>query len=91
MDLISQLQSPYLTEELANQIIKNMVFIAKVAKVVSTKESFSEQGTVANINGDAKRKKCLSLKWLFKKMIREANHEAVNQTKTTIKVCDDYL
>ncbi|XP_078326712.1 small subunit processome component 20 homolog isoform X1 [Crassostrea virginica] len=85
MDLISQLQSPYLTEELANQIIKNMVFIAKVAKVVSTKESFSELGTVANINGDAKRKKCLSLKWLFKKMIREANHEAVNQTKTTIK------
>ena len=86
MDLISQLQSPYLTEELANQIIKNMVFIAKVAK-----QSSSELGTVAKTNGDAKSKKCLSLKWLFKKMIREANHEAVNQTKTTIKVSVDNL
>ena len=91
MDLISQLQSPYLTEELANQIIKNMVFIAKVAKLLSTKESSNEPGTVAKTNGDAKSKKCLSLKWLFKKMIREANHEAVNQTKTTIKVSVDNL
>ncbi|XP_062575188.1 small subunit processome component 20 homolog [Saccostrea cucullata] len=84
LDLISQLQSQFLTEELANQIIKNMVFIAKVAKLLSDRESSSDSG--GKENGGTKDKKCLSLQWLIKKMIREANHEAVNQPKTTIKV-----
>lgn len=85
MDLITQLQSLYLTEELANQIIKNMVFIAKVAKLLSDKESSSDSVEQKGRRG-SEGKKCLSLRWLVKKMVREANHEAVNQPKTTIKV-----
>lgn len=85
LDLITQLQSKYLTDELANQIIKNMVFIAKVAKLLSDKESSSDSVEQKGQRG-SKGKKCLSLRWLVKKMVREANHEAVNQPKTTIKV-----
>ncbi|XP_061192168.1 small subunit processome component 20 homolog [Saccostrea echinata] len=83
LDLIAQLQSQFLTEELANQIIKNMVFIAKVAKLLTDRESSND--SVEKENSGTKDKKCLSLQWLIKKMIREANHEAVNQPKTTIK------
>ncbi|XP_056016221.1 small subunit processome component 20 homolog [Ostrea edulis] len=85
LDLITQLQSRFLTEDLANQIIKNMVFIAKVAKLLSDKESSKDSAEAAN--SDLKNQKCLSLRWLIKKMIREANHEAVNQPKSTIKRC----
>lgn len=85
LDLITQLQSKYLTDELANQIIKNMVFIAKVAKLLSDKESSSDSVEQKGWRG-SEGKKCLSLRWLVKKMVREANHEAVNQPKTTIKV-----
>ncbi|XP_034333284.2 small subunit processome component 20 homolog [Magallana gigas] len=84
VDLITQLQSKYLTDELANQIIKNMVFIAKVAKLLSDKESSSDSVEQKGRRG-SEGKKCLSLRWLVKKMVREANHEAVNQPKTTIK------
>jgi U3 small nucleolar RNA-associated protein 20 len=84
LDLITQLQSTFLTDDLANQIIKNMVFIAKVAKLLSDRESSKDSDAAAD--GDVKGQKCLSLRWLIKKMIREANHEAVNQPKSTIKV-----
>ena len=82
---ISQLQSQYLNEELANQVIKNLVFIAKVAKLnsQSTNANIEEAEDSENDNTSQKR---LSVPWLVRKMVREANHEAVSNTKTTIKV-----
>ena len=68
-DFVSQLQSHYLNPELADQIIKNMVFVAKVTKHLPDSDNCR-----------------LSLPWLIRKMVREANHEVVSNATTTVKV-----
>ncbi|XP_052810287.1 small subunit processome component 20 homolog [Mya arenaria] len=97
IDFVTQLQSEYLTEELASQIIKNLVFIARCANlfdlqpvttVTSEGQSAipSEEGAVAG--GDragVNSGRDFSVLWLVRKMTREAHHEAITNNKKTIK------
>ncbi|KAL5010991.1 hypothetical protein ScPMuIL_013296 [Solemya velum] len=75
----SQLQSQHLNQELADQVIKNMVFVAKVAKHFSSSNE-KKVDSESQLNGPR-----LSLPWLVRKLVREANHEAVSEVKATIK------
>lgn len=54
-----------------------MVFIVKVVKFFSDKESLSDFVEQKGRRGFL-GKKCLSLRWLVKKMVREVNYEVVN-------------
>ncbi|XP_021355382.1 small subunit processome component 20 homolog [Mizuhopecten yessoensis] len=77
---VQQLQSKFLSDEMADQVIKNLIFISKVAKLVTlqSEEASEPEGT----ESQGKR---LSLPWLVRKMAREANHESLNMNKLTIK------
>ncbi|KAJ8314703.1 hypothetical protein KUTeg_006853 [Tegillarca granosa] len=90
----SQLQSQYLNEDLAGQVVKNIIFITKVAKCYHTSNKLEnerktendremEEGNEESSDGQDWRR--LSLPWLSRKMIREANHEAISTPKQTIK------
>ncbi|KAK3096539.1 hypothetical protein FSP39_001125 [Pinctada imbricata] len=81
---ITQLQSQYLTQELANQIIKNLVFIAKVTRHITQHADWSDPSQCNGMEGNTDQKK-ISVSWLVRKMIKEANHEAVSNTKVTLK------
>ncbi|XP_064596875.1 small subunit processome component 20 homolog [Liolophura sinensis] len=88
-DLCSQLQSTLLDQDLAEQVIKNMVFITRTAKLITstvkqkTEKDEIEDTDESSVKGD--KSSVLSLRWLVKKMVREANHETINQPKVTIK------
>ncbi|XP_060070430.1 small subunit processome component 20 homolog [Ylistrum balloti] len=87
MAFVQQLQSQYLTDEMADQIIKNMIFISRVAKSVTetTLQEKTEDTSDTEGSGSQSQGKRLSLPWLVRKMVREANHESVNNSKVTIK------
>lgn len=57
-----------------------MVFVAKVAKHFSSSNE-KKVDSESQLNGPR-----LSLPWLVRKLVREANHEAVSEVKATIKV-----
>lgn len=94
-NFIQQLQSHFLTEELANQVVKNMVFIARISKLIpdsKKKQHVDEDDEDESDNEDneqedeKKKKKRMTFPWLVRKLVREANHEAVSNTKITMKV-----
>ncbi|XP_033739688.1 small subunit processome component 20 homolog isoform X2 [Pecten maximus] len=80
---VQQLQSQFLSEEMADQIIKNLIFISRVAKLATESSPQSEDVTDPEETGS--KGKRLSLPWLVRKMVREANHESINNNKVTIK------
>lgn len=68
-----------------------MVFITRTAKLITStvKKQTAEEDEIEDTEeslakGD--KSSMLSLRWLVKKMVREANHETINQPKVTIKV-----
>lgn len=71
------MKSPVLDTELAEQIVKNLAFMAKV--INRNEEEFSSMETT-HLDHD------LNMEWLIKKVIREAKYELVNKPKETIKV-----
>ncbi|XP_053397711.1 small subunit processome component 20 homolog [Mercenaria mercenaria] len=78
-DFLTQLQSELLNDELASQVIKNMIFLTKCARYMSQIEQEPGEGE------EEDKVKGLSVLWLVRKMVREANHEAINNNKMTIK------
>ncbi|KAK3603374.1 hypothetical protein CHS0354_025985 [Potamilus streckersoni] len=78
LSFFSHLQSPFLNEELACQVVKNMVFISKVAMLM--KHKTSEEG-----DQTADKSTQLTVEWLVKKMIREVYHEAIHNPGNSIK------
>jgi len=77
-----QLKSPILEHNLAEQVIKNLAFMAKLVKMYAKgKEEISN----GNIEKDAELKHDLNLMWLIKKVVKEAKYELVHKTKETTK------
>lgn len=70
----SQLHSPILDTEIADQVVKNLAFMAKLIN----KYPFNEPNEVINHE--------INMEWLIKKVIKEANYELVKTPKETIKV-----
>ncbi|XP_046556646.1 LOW QUALITY PROTEIN: small subunit processome component 20 homolog [Haliotis rubra] len=84
---ITQLQSEHLTEDLINQIVKNMLYVGKVIKLLpsSKEDPAGLEEEPEESGGPTKVKQGLSVKWIVKRMVREAHHEAINNTKVTLK------
>ncbi|XP_071112967.1 small subunit processome component 20 homolog [Haliotis cracherodii] len=84
---ITQLQSDHLTEDLINQIVKNMLYVGKVIKLLPSSEEDPAglEEEPEESGGSTKVKQGLSVKWIIKRMVREAHHEAINNTKVTLK------
>jgi hypothetical protein len=74
---VIQLKSPILENDLAEQIVKNLAFMAKLLK---TYDYNNESGEIESLKHN------INVEWLIKKVIKEANYELVNKPKETIKV-----
>lgn len=74
-DLVTQLQSDLLDNQLADQVIKNLVFIGKVANRIPS----------TDVEEDTKIK-APTLPWLTSKLRREINAEVVLRPTTPTKV-----
>lgn len=86
LDLIAQLYPGMILEELSDQIVKNLVFIARLLKSVTTKYVKSEEAT-----GDGDKINALSLLWLMKKMRRSVNIEVTQSPKSTSVVSRSHI
>ncbi|XP_064627386.1 small subunit processome component 20 homolog [Lineus longissimus] len=71
---ISQFQSQ-VDQDLAEQIIKNLVFLSKAIRVITSQEPPSDETELTTLH----------LQWLTKKMTREAKFEATTNPKVTLK------
>ena len=75
-DLVAQMQSDLLDNQLADQVIKNLVFIGKVANRIPVAEECEEASKI----------KAPTLAWLTSKLRREVNAEVVLRPTCPIKV-----
>lgn len=71
-----QFKSPILDNELAEQIVKNLAFMAKLLN----RFEFNDQSLQESLKHD------MNIEWLIKKVGKEAKYELVNKPKETIKV-----
>ncbi|XP_017885246.1 small subunit processome component 20 homolog [Ceratina calcarata] len=74
LDLIAQLQPDMILEDLADQTVKNLIFIARILKSVKTINSMDEQ--------DDKDKDQLSLSWLVRRLRKSVNVELAQAPKS---------
>lgn len=74
-DSVAQLQSEQLDDQLADQVVKNLVFIGKVANRIPAEGQEKELGT-----------KLPTVPWLTGKLRREINAEVALRPKTPTKV-----
>ena len=81
LDLIAQLYPDMTLEDLSDQVIKNLVFIAKLLKSTDTKDKESEE-----IPNETDKINKLSLFWLVKKMRKIVNVEVSQSPKSTCVV-----
>ncbi|XP_043461043.1 small subunit processome component 20 homolog [Leptopilina heterotoma] len=75
LDLIAQLHPEMNVEELSNQVVKNLVFIARLLKSLNPRYEKSED------NEEADKSNSLSLLWLVKRMRRSVNMEVTQSPK----------
>lgn len=100
-DFVEQLKSPYITEDKANQIIKNLFFIGKCLyhlpkdEDISTAESNEEEKDMEDVtidneegnnNSVDKQQDQSSLLWLFHKASYTARGGGKNQSKNFLMV-----
>lgn len=83
LDLIAQLYPDMNVEELSDQVVKNLVFIARLLKSVTTIRNKNENETETETD----KTNPLSLLWLVKKMRRSVNMEVTQSPKSTCVVC----
>ena len=69
----TQLKSPILDDNLAEQIVKNLAYMAKLIYKFPSK---SDESIEHDIN----------IEWLIRKVTKEAKYELVNKPKEVIKV-----
>lgn len=74
-DLVAQLESESLENQLADQVIKNLVFIGKVANRIPTSDAEEDS-----------KIKAPTLPWLTSRLRREVNAEVVLRATTPTKV-----
>lgn len=80
LDLIAQLQPDTTFEELLDQTIKNLIFIARILNPISTPENID----VKHDNEiEENRKNQLSLPWLLRKLRKAVNVEITRAPKST--------
>ncbi|XP_041354948.1 small subunit processome component 20 homolog [Gigantopelta aegis] len=78
---VSQLQSPILDQDLADQVVKNMLFLGSVVILLSQ----HDVDVKPSDDAETSPQQPLSVRWITRKMVREANHEAVISPRKTIK------
>ncbi len=74
-----QLKSPILEDNLAEQVIKNLAYLARILKT----NAFNKTDEI--IQESVPLKHDLNLMWLLKKVIKESNYELVHNNKQTKK------
>ncbi|KAF3425764.1 hypothetical protein E2986_10060 [Frieseomelitta varia] len=79
LDLIAQLQPDMMLEELANQTVKNLIFIARILKSV---KQINTTATDRVDETEDKDKKKLSLLWLVRRLRKSVNIEIVQAPKS---------
>lgn len=80
LDLIAQLYPDMTFEELADQVVKNLIFIAKILK------SMKKSGVQCDKQDDkntAKDNNNLSLSWLIRRLRKAVNVEITQAPKST--------
>ncbi|KAL4233743.1 hypothetical protein ACF0H5_008423 [Mactra antiquata] len=92
IEFLTQLQSELLNEELAGQVVKNMLFITKCARYITDDTSSSKIEVDDDDDDDddeditdGKKQERLTVLWLVRKMVREAHHEAIFNNKSVLK------
>lgn len=80
LDLVAQLQSDMILEELADQTVKNLIFIARILKSMKNNTIAIDQND--EVKSD---KNQLSLSWLVRKLRKAVNKE-ITQTPKSITV-----
>lgn len=78
LDLIAQLQPDMMLEELADQTIKNLIFIARILKSVNTVNDAIDEGNEVR----DKDKNQLSLAWLVRRLRKAVNIEIAQAPKS---------
>ncbi|CAH1799075.1 unnamed protein product [Owenia fusiformis] len=88
-DFCSQLTTENLESDLAEQIVKNLVFLAKVIiKLVPPSEKTDNVKDIDDVtkeNGSDATKATLNIHWLIRRLNREAKFEAATDQKSTLK------
>ena len=80
LDSVAQLLPDTEFEELYNEVVKNLVFIARLLKITSS------EGKQSISNGDEEVSKDISLLWLTKKLRKCINLEISQAPKSTLVV-----
>lgn len=80
LDLVAQLQPDMILEELADQTVKNLIFIARILKSMKNNTIAIDQND--EVKSD---KNQLSLSWLVRKLRKAVNKE-ITQTPKSITV-----
>lgn len=82
LDMAAQLQPDLVFEDLVDQVVKNLVFIARVVKSVGAKDG-KKSNAYENKEYDNDR---ISLFWLVKRMRKVVNVEVTQSPKSTTMV-----
>ncbi|EFN80082.1 Small subunit processome component 20-like protein [Harpegnathos saltator] len=80
LDLVAQIHPDMTFEELADQVVKNLIFIAKILKSIDNRTV--ESGT-QNDENKTKESNNLSLPWLVRRLRRVVNLEITQTPKST--------
>lgn len=78
LDLVAQLYPDMTFEELADQVVKNLIFIARILKSLKESVTEDEEG-----NEGKERNKNLSLPWLVRRLRKAVNMEITQAPKST--------
>lgn len=84
LDLIAQLQPDMMLEELADQTVKNLIFITKILKSVKTVTTVAVDEDNKATDTDNNQ---LSLSWLVRRLRRSVNIEITKAPKSITVVC----
>lgn len=77
LDLIAQLQPDMMFEELADQVVKNLIFVGRILKSVESPNIGNPKNEDINKNGNA-----LSLGWLMRRLRKSVNIEVIQAPKS---------
>lgn len=75
LDLVAQLHPDMMFEALADQVVKNLIFIAKMLKSIARSDEQDNESKLKNSNN-------LSLPWLIRRLRRAVNIEITQAPKS---------
>lgn len=77
LDLIAQLQPDMTFEELADQVVKNLIFIGRILKSAESPNIVNSDNEAVNKDGSI-----LSLGWLMRRLRKSVNIELIQAPKS---------